>query len=167
LNIGGFRRALLGRANKKTKGEKNIRWLKLAYRLAAATVLLGGMAIYFFFRDTKNMLLFRYLPNRSFLNGFYFPLKADSIWSEMFLFNLPYGLWCLSGLLFVRAVWLTDTKWGTFYRAIYIAIVMSYVFLKLPGITPGTFDILDLLFMAFFAFMESIFFNVFIRRKIV
>ena len=145
----------------------NIRRLKLAYYVAAIAVILGGMAIYVFFRDTNNMLLFHYLPKWSFMNTLYFPLKANAIWSKMFIFNLPYGLWCLSGLLFVRAVWLTNTKWGNIYGIVYITIVMSYVFLKLPGITPGTFDVLDIVFMVFFAFMESITFNMFIRRKIV
>jgi hypothetical protein len=41
---------------------------------------------------------------------------------------------------------------------------MSYVLLKIPGIIPGTFDVLDLIFMGFFAFLESIIFNMFIRR---
>jgi len=41
---------------------------------------------------------------------------------------------------------------------------MTYVILKLPGITHGTFDVLDLVIMGFFAFMESLIFNVFIRR---
>ena len=144
--------------------ENNIRRYKLAYCIAAIAAILGGMAIYAFFRDTNNMLLFHYLPKWSFMNTLYFPLKANTIWSNMFIFNLPYGLWCLSGLLFVRAVWLTDTKWGNIYGIVYIAIAMSYVFLKLPGIIPGTFDVLDILFMGSFAFMESIIFNMFIRR---
>jgi hypothetical protein len=77
---------------------------------------------------------------------------------------MPYGLWCLSGLLLLRGIWLHDVKWRAIYGGIFIAIVMSYVFLKLPKITPGTFDILDLVFMGFFAFIESLIFNMFIRR---
>jgi hypothetical protein len=152
--------------NKPLCGEYNIRRLKLAYYIAVFAAILGGMAIYVFFRDTNNMLLFRFLPKWSFINTLYFPLTAKTIWSNMFIYNLPYGLWCLSGLLFVRAVWLTDIKWGNIYGIVYIAIVMSYVFLKLPGIIPGTFDIFDLVFMGFFAFMEGIIFNMFIRRYV-
>ena len=151
----------------ETSGKNNIKRFKLAYYIAAIAIILGGMAIYVFFRNTKNMLLFHYLPKWSFMNKLYFPLKENSIWSDMYIFNLPYGLWCLSGLLFVRAVWLADAKWGNIYGIAYIAIVMSYVFLKLPGIIPGTFDVLDLIFMGSFAFLESIIFNRFIRRKIV
>ena len=152
--------------NKLLREENNIIRLKLAYFITAIAVLFGGMTIYVFFRNTNNILLFHYLPKWSFINTLFSPLKADTIWSKMFIFNLPYGLWCLSGLLFVRAVWLTDTKWGNIYCIVYTAIVMTYVFLKLPKIIPGTFDVLDLLFMCSFAFMESIIFNMFIRRKL-
>jgi hypothetical protein len=133
--------------NKLLRGESNTRRLRRAYYIAAIAVLFSGMAIYILFRNTKNMLLFRYLPRWSFMNTLYFPINSDSIWSDMFIFNLPYGLWCLSGLFFVRAVWLTKKKWGNIYGIVYIAIVMSYVLLKLPGIIPGTFDVLDLVFM--------------------
>jgi hypothetical protein len=85
----------------------------------------------------------------------------------MFIYNLPYGLWCLSGLLLVRAFWLKNTKWGLIYSGIFIAVVMSYVVLKLPEIIPGTFDVLDILFMGFFAFLESIIFYKFMRRYLL
>jgi len=153
--------------NKLLRGERNTRRLKQAYYIAAIAALFSGMAIYVFFRDSKNMLLFHYLPRWSFMNTLYSPIKSNSIWTDMFIFNLPYGLWCLSGLLFIRAVWLTEKNCRNIYRIVYIAIVMSYVFLKLPGITPGTFDVLDLAFMGSFAFLESIIFNIFVRRRIV
>jgi len=149
------------------RGDCNTRRLKQAYYIAAITAIFGGMAIYVFFRDTKNILLFHYLPRWSFINTLYSPINFNSIWSDMFIFNLPYGLWCLSGLLVIRAVWLTEKNWRNIYRIVYITIVMSYVFLKLPGIIPGTFDVLDLVFMVSFAFLEDIFFIIFVRRRIV
>lgn len=152
--------------NKELYGKNKIRPLKLAYYIAAIAAILSGMAIYIFFRNNNDMLLFHLLPKPLFINTLYFPITAGSIWSDMFIFNLPYGLWCLSGLLFIRAVWLNNIKWGNIYGIIYFAIVTSYVFLKLPGIIPGTFDILDLVFMVFFAFLERIIFIKYIRRKI-
>ena len=140
--------------------------LKPAYYIAAFVVFLGGAAIYAFFRDINNMAMFRFFPKPAFLSTLYTPLKTDSIWSYMFIYNLPYGLWCLSGLLLVRAIWLKNAKWRSIYSGIFITVVMSYVVLKLPGITPGTFDVLDLVFMGFFAFLESIIFNKFIRRYV-
>jgi len=143
-----------------------IRQLKLIYLIAAFVALLGGVSIYAFFRNINNMILFRFIPKPSFLISLYIPINSNSIWSNMLIYNLPYGLWCLSGLLLVRAIWLNNAKWQAIYKGIYIAIVMSYVLLKLPGIIHGTFDVLDLLFIGFFAFLESIFFILFIRRNI-
>ena len=150
--------------DKKIRGKNSIRWFKLSYYIAAFMAIFSGMAIYAFFRNTNNMLLFRFLPKWSFRNSLDISIEPDSIWSYIFIYNLPYGLWCLSGLLFIRAVWLINTKWRKIYGGIFITIVMFYVFLKLPGIIPGTFDVLDLIFMGSFAFLESMIFNMFIRR---
>jgi len=143
-----------------------IKRLKLKYFSGATAAILGGIAIYIFFRDINNMLLFCYIPKWSFLNTLNHPLKIGPFFSNILIFNLPYGMWCLSGLLFIRAIWLTNTKVGKYYRIVFIFLIIFYIFLKLPGIIPGTFDVLDLFFMAFFAFLESIIFNRFIRRKI-
>jgi len=143
---------------------KNNEQIKRAYYIASPVVFIGGTAIYAFFRNINNMILFRFLPKPSFLGSLYIPIKTDSILFYMFIYNLTYGLWCLSGLLLVRAIWLHNTKWRVIYGGIFITVVMSYVLLKIPGIIPGTFDVLDLIFMGFFAFLESIIFNMFIRR---
>jgi hypothetical protein len=153
--------------NKLLCKENNIRRFRLAYLIAVFLTLFGGMSIYAFFRNINNMILFQFIPKPSVLVSLYIPIKSDSIWSNMLIYNLPYGLWCLSGLLLVRAVWLKNAKWQKIYKSIFIVIVMSYVILKLPGVIHGTFDVLDLLFIGFFAFLESIFFILFIRRKIV
>jgi hypothetical protein len=153
--------------NKQLYGKKFTGQLKLAFYSAAFAVFFGGAAIYAFFRNINNMALFHFFPKPSFLNSLYSPIQSETIWSNMFIYNLPYGLWCLSGLLLVRAIWLHNAKWRAIYSGVFITIVMSYVFLKLPGITPGTFDVLDLIFMGFFAFVESLIFNLFIRRRIV
>ena len=153
--------------NREKRDEKYIRQLKLIYYTASFLAFFGGVAIYAFFRNINNMAMFRFIPKPLFLVSLYNPIKTESIWSNLFIYNLPYGLWCLSGLLFIRAIWLQNIKWRSVYGGIFITIVMSYVILKLPGITPGTFDIIDLVFMGLFAFIESIIFNMFIRRKIV
>jgi len=139
---------------------------KLALLIAAITALLGGICIYTFYRNTDNMVIFKFIPKPSFMNIVYTPLQTDSIWVCIFIYNLPSGLWCLSGLFLIRAIWLHNAKWGLIYRSIFIALTMFYVVLKLPGIIPGTFDILDLVLMGFFAFLESIIFYMFIRRNL-
>jgi hypothetical protein len=147
---------------------KNIKKrLIIVYYVLAVFVFMTGMAIYTFFRNIDNMIMFRFFSKPSLLSMLNNPIKTDTIWSYMFVYNLPYGLWCFSGLLIIRALWLTNTKWRIIYGTIFIAIVMFYVILKLPKLIPGTFDVLDLLCMGFFAFVESLIFNMFIRRKIL
>ena len=149
---------------KQLREEKNTKQLKIIYYVSSLMAFLCGIAIYVFFRNINNIVLFHFFPKLLFFASLYNPIKTESIWSNMFIYNLPYGLWCLSGLLLVRGVWLHNVKWRAIYSGIFITIVMFYVILKLPSITPGTFDMLDLIFMGLFAFIESLIFNMFIRR---
>jgi len=150
--------------NKEIYGANNIRRLKLVYYSTAFTVFLGGIAVYIFLRDINNMVLFHFLPKNPFLTALYNPVKTDVLWSNIFRYNLSDGLWCLSGLLLVRAIWLSNARWRTIYGGIFIAIALSFEISQLSNNMLGTFDVLDLVFMGFFAFMESFIFNMFIRR---
>ena len=150
--------------NKQICGKSNNKLLRIIYCVSSVVAFLCGVAIYAFFRNINNMILFNFFPKPLFLDSLYNPIKIESIWSNILIYNLPYGLWCLSGLLLVRGIWLCNEKWRPIYSGIFITIVISYVVLKLPGIISGTFDILDLIFMVFFAFIESLIYNLFIRR---
>ena len=150
--------------NKPLRERKTYEHLKVVYCISSVVAFLGGTLIYVLFRNINNMTLFHFFQKPTFLTSLYNPIKTESIWSDMFIYNLPYGLWCLSGLLLIRGIWLQNRKWRSIYGSIFIAIVMFYVILKIPKIIPGTFDVLDLVFMGFFAFMESIIFSMFIRR---
>jgi hypothetical protein len=86
---------------------------------------------------------------------------------SMFLFNLPDGLWFLSGLLVIRAVWLTNLKWRAIYFGIFIFIALSLEISQLFEGIPGTFDLLDIVFVAFFACVESAIFILFIKRSVL
>jgi hypothetical protein len=153
--------------DKQLYEDKRITRLKLKYLIAAFVFLLTGIGIYAFLSDTDNILLFRFFPKISFLSTPYMPLKQDSIWTYILVYNLSDGLWCLSAILLIRAIWLANTFWNVIYDCIFIVIAMVFEIAQLAGIIPGAFDALDLLFMSLFAFMESIIFYLFIRRRIV
>jgi len=140
--------------------------LKAAYLIAALALFFGGIAIYAFFRNL-NMVLFRFFPKPLFLDALFIPAKTDSVLTSLFLFNLPDGLWFLSGLLLIRALWLENARWGMVYRGIFCAVALAIELTQFFENMPGTFDLLDLLFMGFFAFMESIIFNSFVKRSLV
>jgi len=152
--------------NKQKLRKNYMKQLKFTYFIAAFAVLLSGVTIYTFFRNINNMFLFQFIQKPFFLDLLHKTVKTESLWLNMFIYNLPYGLWCLSGLLLIRSIWLSNEKWRAIYSGLFITIIMSYVILKLPGIIPGTFDVLDIFFMSLFAFVESITFYFFIKRRI-
>ena len=140
--------------------------LKLSYCFAAFLVFLGGAAIYVFFRN-HDVLLFQVFPKPLFLETLRFPVRTNNILMSMFLFNLPDGLWFLSGLLIIRAVWLANHKWRAVYACLFAFIALFMEILQIFENIPGTFDVLDIVFMAFFGFAENVIYNIFAKRRII
>ena len=123
-----------------------------------------GMLIYLLFRNT-NMLLFAWIPQLDFLKDIYIPLE-HSIITSMFLYNLPDALWFLSGILFIRFLWFGKYKEQKTYLFFFYIIGAVFEISQLSKNIPGTFDILDLLFMGTAAFVESLLYKYFIRRRL-
>jgi len=145
----------------------NLKSLKLAYFLGAFTAFLCGVAIYAFFRNIDNMMLFQYFPQPSFLATPHIQIGTDMMLGYLFVFNLLHGLWCLSALLVIRGVWLTNPKWRAIYGSIFIAAASILEIVQVNENIPGTFDMLDLASYGIFAFLESIIYNTFIRRRVL
>jgi len=144
-----------------------VKKLKQGYFLVALLAFASGVAIYVFFRNIDNMLVFRYFPQPSFLVTLHIPLNTNTVWGYFFVFNLLHGLWCLSGLLIIRAIWLTNVKWRAIYAGTFIAAASFLEIAQLNENNPGTFDVLDLAAYGVFAFMESITYNKFVKRRIL
>jgi len=140
--------------------------IRLLYCAAGFASLFSGIAVYAFFRNPE-MILFRFIPKPVLLNTLFIPVKAHSIAGSVLLFNLPDGLWFLSGALFIRALWLINAKWRTLYFGIFAAAALALEIGQCSSFVPGTFDLLDILFMGIFAFIESNIFNTFIKRRVV
>jgi hypothetical protein len=140
--------------------------VRLFYCIAGFGTLFGGIAVYAFFR-THDMVLFRFVPKPAFLDALFIPVKNGATAGSALLFNLPDGLWVLSGVLFIRALWLTSAQWRAIYFGIFAATALALEIGQLSATTPGTFDWLDLLFMGIGAFVESLIFNLFIKRRVV
>ena len=138
--------------------------IRLTYVLAAFLAFIYGTTIYAFFRDL-NIVLFQFIPKPSFLASLRIPLKTETIWGYLFTFNLPHGLWCLSGLLVIRAIWLTNIKWRAIYGVIFIVAISSLEISQLNEKRFGTFDVLDLVFYGASTLVESVIFNMFVKRK--
>jgi len=145
--------------------EKRVR-LTFYYFVTGIAALFSGIAVYMFFRNANDMVLFRFVPKPAFLNSLFIPIKNDSLARSVFLYNLPDGLWFLSGVLFLRALWNEKPKTFLVYKLCFISAAFLLEILQVFDGIAGTFDLLDILFMGIFAFLESVIFNLFIKRRI-
>ena len=110
---------------------------KIAHCLAALAAFLCGVAIYALFRNIDDMILFRHLSRPAFLPAQPIPLGTETAWGYAFVFNLPHGLWCLSGLLVIRAVWLTNPKWRAVYAGAFVVSASFIEIMQISGNLPG------------------------------
>jgi len=152
---------------RQTANRENLKSLRLAYCLAAFAAFLGGVAVYALFRDTGGMALFNHFPHPPFPSAPRIQLGTETIFGYFLVFNMTHGLWCLSALLVVRAVWLAHPKWRAAYGGIFIAAASGFELLQLNENVPGTFDALDLASYGIFAFLESVVYNTFTRRRVL
>ncbi|MCL2722461.1 MAG: hypothetical protein FWD47_14115, partial [Treponema sp.] len=118
--------------------------IKLIYCFAAFTFFTCGVLIYVLFRNTDNLIIFKYILRPSFMDSLPIPVRTDTLLSYLLIFNLPHGLWCLSGLLVIRAIFLTDIKWRAIYAGIFLVIISALEISQLNENRNGTFDVLDL-----------------------
>jgi hypothetical protein len=153
---------------------RNIFWLpghagkigtiQIGYLCFGIAALLAGIALYASCR-TGDMLLYRWLPRPQFLDALYHPVQpAGNPLATVLVYNVPDGLWFLSGLLLIRGLWLRDVLW---HRRYYLVFAVSGLVLELSQMSegvPGTFDAADLLAMGISAFVEGMIYVFFVRR---
>jgi len=124
------------------------------------------MVIYLLFRNINNMLLFSWLPKPEFLKSNII-LLTPSIFTNILKYNIPDMLWFVSAILFLRFIWFYKLKEQTVYIICFYIIGFVFEISQLSDKVPGTFDWLDLFFMSIGAFVESLLYKKFIRRRIV
>jgi hypothetical protein len=111
------------------------------------------------------MVLFEWIPKPKFIEAFSLPI-AKSFLSSILLYNLPDMLWFLSGMMFLRFMWFYDTKWQKIYLRCFCGIALIIETSQLSENIPGTFDLLDLLFMGIGAFVEGLLYTNFVKRRL-
>ena len=116
--------------------------------------LTTGFLIYYFFRSGDMLLYqwFAFLPRSNTVITF----SRLSLLTNFFRYNLPDGLWLLSGLLFLRALWHEQPKTFLIYQLCFLCMAFLLEVLQVFDGIAGTFDIFDLLTMGSIALMESI-----------
>jgi len=113
-------------------------------------IFIGGL-IYTCFRN-DNILFFSWFRFFNINYSFLRQINIDNnIVSSFIIYNLPHGLWVLSGLLLLKTFLKNENKILLFYSILFIVISISFELLQFFGIRPGTFDILDLITIIVFS----------------
>ena len=137
--------------------------LRPMYFLLSALTLTAGFLIYYLFRD-GNMLIHQwcaFLPQ----NTAVIPFSRPSFLVDFFRYNLPDGLWVLSGLLFLRALWHEQPKTLLAYRLCFLFIAFLLEALQVFDGIAGTFDVLDVVTMGSIALFESMTHKIQLMRR--
>lgn len=122
--------------------------------------LLGvGILCYMLFR--KSDLLVNDIFGVQFIN---IRTLDHSIFIDFIRYNLPDGLWVLSGVLLLRSVWVDNHKTSQVYVGVYILFAFLFEVSQNFNIMPGTFDVLDLITMGIIALCEQIIYKIKFRR---
>jgi hypothetical protein len=118
--------------------------------------LTAGGLIYLLFRNAR-LLIFDRFQNLEYINGLYINLDTkNSAALSILVFNLPDGLWLVSGILAIRGIWAGDRKMGNIYGLVFITAAILLELLQLFPEIPGTFDPLDIITMVSAAFVEGV-----------
>jgi hypothetical protein len=141
-----------------------ISFIKRLYGITSLAALIGGLAIYFLFRN-RDIVLFTWLPKPPMLDYLFIPLKP-SAFASFLRFNVPDMLWLLSGILFLRFLWAGQWKWQTVYIVAFYLIALTIEISQLGENVPGTFDPLDLIVMGITAIFEGVINNFIITRRL-
>jgi hypothetical protein len=133
------------------------------YFVLSAFTLICGFFIYYFFRKSNSLIFtwFNFLPKNNNIVTF----SNSSFLIDFFRYNLPDGLWLLSGLLFLRALWHENPKTLFVYKLCFLFIAFFFEFLQMFDGIAGTFDIFDLLTMGSITLLESIAHKVKLTRR--
>ena len=146
-----------------TNKQLNSTGLQSVYFLLSIFSIAAGFLIYYFLRE-KNLLVFEWF-HFSPRGAGYIPFSPGSPWADFLRYNLPDGLWLLSGLLFLRALWYGE-KAFLCYKIVFLFFAFLLETLQIIDGIPGTFDVRDLIVYAIATFVEGVFYYCFVKRRI-
>jgi hypothetical protein len=132
---------------------------------AACVSLLSGVLIYALFRDS-GLLIFTLTGKIPLWERLYRGRVNHAPLFNMLVYNVPDGLWLLSGIWCIRAVWLEQKTKAAVYIFLFCSLAMLLELLQFFSVIPGTFDVLDIITMVLTAFGESVVYTNFVQRRI-
>jgi len=140
--------------------------IRVAYALSSFLSLIIGICIYLLFRDLNNIILFNWMSKSEFARSVIIQLPP-TILSNVLKHNLASMFWLVSGILFFRFLWFhrARTQWAYIFTFCGMGAIIEIS--QLSEKIPGTFDLLDLLFMGIGAFLEGLLYKILVERRIV
>jgi hypothetical protein len=140
--------------------------LRHIYALSAIAAFAAGTALYLLFRQTANLVFFDWFNG---LNRAHTPFIAlnTTEWTALSIaaYNMPDGLWLLSGICAIRAVWLGERQWCARYTLGFCILALFLETTQLWKNVPGTFDILDITALSAATIIEGIVYTYFVTRR--
>jgi hypothetical protein len=137
---------------------------RIALLCAACVSLLAGVLIYALFRNA-NLLVFALTGKIPLWEQLYRRGASGGLFFNILVYNAPDGLWLLSGILYIRALWLEQKTKARVYIFSLCFLALLFELLQCFGVMPGTFDVLDLIVMVLTAFGESVCYKHFMQRR--
>jgi hypothetical protein len=137
---------------------------KILLFTASFCCLLAGALIYCLCRDS-GLLVFDITGRPAFWGRLRLIYPGSGLPAGILAYNIPDGLWLLSGLWCLRALWLDNEPKGAMYTRIFFVLALLFEGLQRFDRIQGTFDSGDLITYTIAAFIEVVFYSSFIRRK--
>jgi hypothetical protein len=131
--------------------------IKTVYFFSSFFMLFFGLIIYLFFRKNDWGFVFYSINYISSLFNF------GNI-SPFIIYNLPDGLWFLSGILLIRSICFFEKHICYFYTILFLFIAIILEIFQLNNSVIGTFDIIDISIIIIFSIIESLIYNIFWRK---
>ena len=129
--------------------------MRPVYGILSPAFLFAGVGVYLLFRDLSVLPVFRLFPLAASGENPAVTLPP-SLFADILRFNVAGMLWLVSGILFFRFLWFGNTAMQNRYIAGFCIVAASLEIAQISPRVPGTFDPLDLLFMALGAAGEKL-----------
>jgi hypothetical protein len=126
----------------------------------------SAIGLYALFRNPFSFVIFEWFDSPIISYNPVITLQKDSnVILSIVAYNIPDGLWFLSGIFSIWSVWLNDAKWCIRYTIGFCIMAVLFEIIQLKDTIHGTFDVLDLVIIIIMAVLSGIGYTYSIFRR--
>ena len=134
------------------------------YCILAVLALAGGAVIYPLFRGA-DLWVWQFIPRPHWWEMLRIPFDSTNAVVSALVYSGPDALWLLSGIFLLRALFFHERRIQSLYINIFVCIAIGIEAGQYFGIVPGTYDLIDLLFMSGVALAEGIIYTFIVTKR--